>query len=47
MPAQCVEAVGDVKSAGRSQEIVADLGDVRVKANDDVRLNGERVRCNC
>lgn len=42
-----VEAAGDIRTLGRSQEIVADLGDVQVKANDDVRLNGERVRCNC
>lgn len=42
-----IEAVGDIRSVGRSQTVVADLGDVTVKANDDVKLNGERVRCNC
>ena len=27
--------------------VTADLGNVNVKANDDVRINGERVRVNC
>ena len=38
---------GDLKTTGRSQTIVADLGDVKLKANDDVRVNGERVLVNC
>jgi hypothetical protein len=38
---------GDLKTNGRSQTIVADLGDVKLKANDDVRVNGERVLVNC
>ena len=38
---------GELTTTGRSQTIVADLGDVRLKANDDVRLNGERVLVNC
>ena len=38
---------GDLKTTGRSQTIVADLGDVKLKANDDVRLNSERVLVNC
>ena len=38
---------GDLKTTGRTQTIVADLGDVKLKANDDVRLNGERVLVNC
>jgi hypothetical protein len=42
-----VTAAGPASSAARSQEIVADRGDVRVKANDDVRLDGERIRMNC
>lgn len=42
-----IRADGDLRSLARSQEIEADLGDVRVKANDDVRLQGERVRVNC
>ena len=38
---------GDLTTTGRSQTIVADLGDVRLKANDDVKINGERVLVNC
>jgi len=38
---------GDLKTNGRTQTIVADLGDVKLKANDDVRVNGERVLVNC
>ena len=38
---------GDLTTQGRTQTIVADLGDVKVKANDDVCLNGERVLVNC
>ena len=34
-------------TSARAQAITARLGDVSVKANDDVRLNGERVRLNC
>ena len=40
-------AAGDLTTQGRTQTIVADLGDVKVKANDDVCLNGERVLVNC
>lgn len=41
------EAVGRSYQHARSHEIVSELGDVRLKANDDVRLNGERVMVNC
>lgn len=41
------EAVGRSYQDARSHEIVSDLGDIRLKANDDVRLNGERVMVNC
>jgi hypothetical protein len=34
-------------SQARIQNITAVLGNVNVKANDDVRMNGERVRMNC
>lgn len=37
----------DLHSTARIQNITADLGNVNVKANDDVRLNGERVMVNC
>ncbi len=38
---------GDVSSEARIQNITARLGNVNVKANDDVRLNGERIMMNC
>lgn len=41
------KAVGRSYQDARSHEIVSDLGDVKLKANDDVRLNGERVMVNC
>lgn len=37
----------DLTSRARVQTIQAELGDVNVKANDDVKLRGERVRVNC
>lgn len=42
-----LEVAGDLSTSARAQAITARLGDVSVKANDDVRLNGERVRLNC
>ncbi|MBI5590677.1 MAG: hypothetical protein HY881_09360 [Deltaproteobacteria bacterium] len=38
---------GDLHTHGRIQNISASLGNVNVKANDDVRLDGERVLVNC
>jgi len=32
---------------GRRQEVTATHGDVRVFANDDVKIDGERIRMNC
>jgi len=42
-----LHAKQDLHSEARIQNIKADLGNVNVKANDDVRLNGERVLMNC
>ena len=42
-----IHAVGNLHTSGRMQTITADLGNVNVKANDDVKLNGERVLVNC
>jgi uncharacterized protein (DUF2345 family) len=42
-----LQADRDLYSNARAQNITADLGDVKIRANDDVRLNGERVRSNC
>jgi hypothetical protein len=38
---------GDLLVEAREQVFEARLGDVRVKANDDVKLSGERIRLNC
>ena len=42
-----IEVAGDLHSHARIQNLTADLGNVNVKANDDVMLNGERVMVNC
>lgn len=42
-----MQADRNLTSQARVQTIQADLGDVNVKANDDVKLRGERVRVNC
>ena len=42
-----IHAEGDMRSSARAHEITADLGDVDVRANDDVKLDGERIRMNC
>lgn len=42
-----IHAVGDLSSTARIQNLTARLGNVNLKANDDVRLIGERVRLNC
>lgn len=39
-----VEAGGRLESSGRSQHIRAVRGDVRIHANDDVQIEGERIR---
>jgi ABC-type cobalamin transport system ATPase subunit len=38
---------GDLDLSARVQNITAELGNVNVTANDDVRITGERVRVNC
>ena len=37
----------DLRSEARIQTVKATLGNVNIKANDDVRINGERVMVNC
>jgi hypothetical protein len=39
-----IEAGGRLESSGRSQHIRAARGDVRIHANDDVQIEGERIR---
>ncbi len=43
-----VETEGDiVQRAGGEMQLEAARGNIDVRANDDVNLNGERVRLNC
>lgn len=42
-----VRAEGDLVSEARAQVIQANAGDVRVTANDDVVVDGERIKLNC
>ena len=42
-----LETPGDLHLVARVQNIRASLGNVNIGANDDVRLNGERVMVNC
>ncbi|KIG16485.1 hypothetical protein DB30_04398 [Enhygromyxa salina] len=42
-----LHADGDLHSTARIQTIRAELGDAVVEANDDVRIDGERVLVNC
>ena len=42
-----ISATGDLHTQARTQSISATSGDVNVKANDDVKLKGERIRLNC
>jgi uncharacterized protein (DUF2345 family) len=42
-----VTVLGDLEVAANAQTLRARAGDVQVSANDDVKLNGERVLLNC
>lgn len=42
-----LEATGDLHSEARIQTVTATRGDVKLRANDDVTLVGERIRMNC
>lgn len=41
------EVEGTNKLLAQVQKITATLGNVNIRANDDVRLDGERVKLNC
>jgi hypothetical protein len=41
-----LEARGETRVTARNIDVSAVLGDVRIDANDDVRLEGERIRMN-
>jgi hypothetical protein len=43
----CIRVAGELRSEAEAHSIRARLGDVEVKANDDVRLRAERIRLNC
>jgi hypothetical protein len=42
-----LDTPGDLHATARVHNIRASLGNVNIGANDDVRLNGERVMVNC
>lgn len=42
-----IETQGENIETAKTQYIKAYLGDVKLKANDDIKLNGERVKLNC
>jgi len=41
-----IESAGQLATTAASQKIEATRGEIHVKANDDVRVDGERVRLN-
>jgi hypothetical protein len=41
-----LQVAGDIHSEARIQNIKARLGNVNIKANDDVKLTGERIKLN-
>ncbi len=41
-----IESLGDMSTKALSQTIEASRGEVRVKASDDVKVDGERIRLN-
>jgi hypothetical protein len=42
-----IHAGGELRSSAHAQDIRATLGDVRISANDDVVVDGERIKLNC
>ena len=41
------ETKGDSLNVAKTHTVKASLGDVKLQANDDIKLNGERVKLNC
>jgi phage baseplate assembly protein gpV len=41
------EIAGKNKVKAAAQTLIADLGNIELKANDDIKLDGERVQLNC
>ncbi|MDN5938200.1 MAG: hypothetical protein L0H83_06010 [Salinisphaera sp.] len=42
-----IQAAGHVNSVGREHNLRSTHGNCNVRANDDIKLNGERVLVNC
>lgn len=42
-----IGAEGEIASRALHQRLVADPGEVELRANDDVRIDGERIRMKC
>ena len=42
-----IETQGENYETAKTQCIKASLGDIKLTANDDIKLNGERVKLNC
>lgn len=42
-----LEVAGVLRSEAHAQRLIARRGDTTIYANDDVRLDGERIRMNC
>jgi hypothetical protein len=42
-----IQARGDLSTRARTTSVTSTRGDVALKANDDVTLDGERVKLNC
>jgi hypothetical protein len=42
-----LDVAGDLSLRACTQNLTADLGNVNIRANDDVTMNGERIRMNC
>ncbi|AKT42711.1 hypothetical protein [Chondromyces crocatus] len=41
-----IDLEGDLHARARQQHLTATLGNVNIKANDDVKLDGERIKLN-
>ncbi|MBV8415146.1 MAG: hypothetical protein JO251_08050 [Verrucomicrobia bacterium] len=42
-----IKAAGELTTHAQNQNISAELGNINIRANDDVKLDGERIRMNC
>lgn len=42
-----IKADGHIDTRGHTQSIAAGIGNVDISANDDVTLDGERIKMNC